>query len=820
MVRTRKQVAEDNGSSAGNSDDKVVSKVGRSRRLSFTGAIMSGIEEDKGALKTQVYALLLAGSLFYIFYQALYVSLAIFSAYKEPVMWAFLCSVPINALKDQLKKSLLDDGAKRNEEDDEEQDSFGSTFLRFSRLRYCLFATVGIFMFSMIGKHNLMIFLFIFIAILGIFLLLWIILYLTSWIIQKLSPSNHILAQLPSDPIVFSLNIFSYVFYPLKCCFRTVLSSNYIKSRMASLLLFCILMITFCIGAFVCVFAIPLEMYGLLQNVQGKLVQYVPEINSEVLAQPVLSFGYLNSNTVMHPDDSEQLISLRKFLRRKKEGGNVILKDIDATQITITWKFEDDYVVDNVEVEPCLENYLNDGQNKSHSNWVWKSQGLVNDEEDEDEGKWIEMKNNTMPGTYAGIRINFNKNVINSDKNNDTMMEVCLNKIIIHGKMDLLKYVEKATKDHPIVVRLREVKTLMINQQGRTLRSDVSNNICSDYHIASDFDKDITWKMKDRSCIMTPAYQLRRDCMPVIKEGCANVTRNLIAFTNLSSINMCYGQIKNCTKSCFNYLHNVTKSTMDIDIDVIYEQGRTILEASFGKALTFVSVIFDTVYFFFMWMLDSFVFWNVLYVLTKASEDPVKWILKAFMTNEDNLPLIECVSDISRSYINGVFQTLLRIVLENALLTWLPMYLTGASFSFTISILAGVLSIFGDIVGSLMMLFPIIEIFLHPGNKESDFLKFLVLIIVFICRFIFPISLQALEKHLLTHQQDNRNTILTIVPYSIFGGLQFGLGGIVLGPLISVFPFLMLEIREIYEKWSNAKSDKEKYKVIKKYSRR
>ena len=188
------------------------------------------------------------------------------------------------------------------------------------------------------------------------------------------------------------------------------------------------------------------------------------------------------------------------------------------------------------------------------------------------------------------------------------------------------------------------------------------------------------------------------------------------------------------------------------------------------------------------------------------------------MTKEESKPLIDCISAISRSYINGVFQTLLRIVLENALLTWLPMYLTGASFSFTISIIAGILSIFGDIFGSLMMLFPIIEIFLHPGNKESDFWKFLVLSLVFVFRFIYPISVHALEKHLL-YQQDNRNTILTIVPWSIFGGLQFGLGGIVLGPLISVFPFLMLELREMYEAWSDAKSEKEKKDVLKKYSR-
>ena len=45
----------------------------RPRRLSFTGAIMRGIEENKGELKTQVYALLLAGALFYFFYHAMYV---------------------------------------------------------------------------------------------------------------------------------------------------------------------------------------------------------------------------------------------------------------------------------------------------------------------------------------------------------------------------------------------------------------------------------------------------------------------------------------------------------------------------------------------------------------------------------------------------------------------------------------------------------------------------------------------------------------------------------------------------------------------------
>ena len=798
----------------------------RPRRLSFTGAIMRGIEENKGELKTQVYALLLAGALFYFFYHAMYVHLAIFSAYKEPVMWAFLCSVPINALKDQLKKSLLDDEVE-DYEDADDSDAFGGIrIFKFSRLRYCLLATFGIFIYTIVGKQNMIIVSFIFVAIIGIFFVIWTILSITSLFLRKLSPSTRtFLEYLPSDPIIFSLIIFSSLFYPFKCCFRTILYSKFIKSRMASILLICILMITFCIGAFVCVFAIPLEMYGLLQNVQRKLIQYVPEIDSEVLAHPILlSSGGIHGNMMVYPEDNYQLVNFRKFLRRKKDAGNMILKDIDAKKLTIAWEFEDAYVIDNIRVNACL----NDGV--SSRKWIWESEGLVRDDE-EDHGKWVKVNNDAAASTYFGIRIHIYEEKEESSNISDInktllLKDICINKVLIHGKMDLLKYVEKATKDNPIVVRLREVKNLIIDQQRDTRNNDgtLSNNICT-LHQGMEREKTIVYNSPN-NCIITPVYEMRRDCMPILNEGCANVTQNVLSFTNFSfsSINMCYGQVKNCTKSGFKYLRNITESTMDIDPDVLYDQGKKILEASFGKALTFVSVIFDTVYFFFMWTLDSIIFSNVLILLISNTSDdkhrdPVKWVLKSFMTKEESKPLIDCISAISRSYINGVFQTLLRIVLENALLTWLPMYLTGASFSFTISIIAGILSIFGDIFGSLMMLFPIIEIFLHPGNKESDFWKFLVLSLVFVFRFIYPISVHALEKHLL-YQQDNRNTILTIVPWSIFGGLQFGLGGIVLGPLISVFPFLMLELREMYEAWSDAKSEKEKKDVLKKYSRK
>ena len=136
------------------------------------------------------------------------------------------------------------------------------------------------------------------------------------------------------------------------------------------------------------------------------------------------------------------------------------------------------------------------------------------------------------------------------------------------------------------------------------------------------------------------------------------------------------------------------------------------------------------------------------------------------------------------------------------------MYITGTTFPFTLSLLAGLLSIFGDIFGTLIMLFPIIEIFVYSTNKDVDFWKFLVLLGVFASRIISPISVHALEKHLL-HQEIIENNIdhCTMV---YIRGASIWHGGIVLGPLISVFPFLILELKEMFEEWTESKTEKTK----------
>ena len=46
----------------------------------------------------------------------------------------------------------------------------------------------------------------------------------------------------------------------------------------------------------------------------------------------------------------------------------------------------------------------------------------------------------------------------------ETMVDACLKRIVIHGKLDLSKYVEKTTRDHPLVIRFKEIKNI-INKQ-------------------------------------------------------------------------------------------------------------------------------------------------------------------------------------------------------------------------------------------------------------------------------------------------------------------------------------------------------------------
>ena len=169
--------------------------------------------------------------------------------------------------------------------------------------------------------------------------------------------------------------------------------------------------------------------------------------------------------------------------------------------------------------------------------WLWTSEGLRSDTEYEaNDQDWVQIKHNAQASTYAGIRINiFTK--ANSTNNKEaaasaTMVDVCLKRIVIHGKLDLLKYVEKTTRDHPLVIRFKEIKNI-INKQ---LETDDKNGTgisktCS--HTSQ--DSALYTNAQDHECHVTPAYEMKRDCVPIVYDGCHNVTRTLVSFTNLFS---------------------------------------------------------------------------------------------------------------------------------------------------------------------------------------------------------------------------------------------------------------------------------------------
>ena len=89
-------------------------------------------------------------------------------------------------------------------------------------------------------------------------------------------------------------------------------------------------------------------MYDLVQNVQGKL-QYVPEIDNEVLSKPILSSG--PNDSLLKLPANDQFQNFRKFFKRKKDTD--ILRFKLDTQLTITWKFDNEYVIDNVDIKSC-----------------------------------------------------------------------------------------------------------------------------------------------------------------------------------------------------------------------------------------------------------------------------------------------------------------------------------------------------------------------------------------------------------------------------------------------------------------------------------
>ena len=122
---------------------------------------------------------------------------------------------------------------------------------------------------------------------------------------------------------------------------------------------------------------------------------------------------------------------------------------------------------------------------------------------------------------------------------------------------------------------------------------------------------------------------------------------------------------------------------------------------------------------------------------------------------------------------------MLRIVFVNGMITWLALDIAGISFSVTLGLLSGIISLFGDLFGNLTMVVPgLIDLYLREEGFQGESHKVVFLVVVSVWRFFSPESGVALNVHLI-HIDDKRadlgagdnTSILTLVPWSIFGGV-------------------------------------------------
>ena len=197
----------------------------------------------------------------------------------------------------------------------------------------------------------------------------------------------------------------------------------------------------------------------------------------------------------------------------------------------------------------------------------------------------------------------------------------------------------------------------------------------------------------------------------------------------------------------------------------------------------------------FNWFIDATIFFKVLMALVYAKESPLSWVMTSYTGLSEGIQ--SRLLQLTTTYISGVFLVLVHIVVFNGMLTWLTLDALGLAFSVTLGLLSAGLSLFGDALAAIIMLVGgLVDLWLRDQEPAYSKVRITALSLVFLWRVCCPESQKAIEKHL--GENEDKNSILILVPWSIFGGVvAFGIGGVVIGPIVAVFPFLAKQIVRI-----------------------
>ena len=270
--------------------------------------------------------------------------------------------------------------------------------------------------------------------------------------------------------------------------------------------------------------------------------------------------------------------------------------------------------------------------------------------------------------------------------------DLCIKTISVDGFLDLhntVKLLNSSAKDYPIIAQLAEAGEVLFPQDKPSSEKTSSMDlICRE-------NSNTGGEYNSQTCSAGPGIYDRQHCAFSVKGD------RVIVFSNVtfSNGNACVSEIKRCIKTVGKSFSSTNTTLPDVE-----QYLKNWVEEGTKGLLTVLKTVIGAGLMLFNLLLDGIVFLNVLYILVYATIDPVGWVLNSFTSFDEKLQgtLITYV----QNYISGVFKVLLRIVFVNGMITWLALDVAGISFSVTLGLLSGIISLFGDVFGNLTMVIP------------------------------------------------------------------------------------------------------------------
>ena len=808
--------------------------------LKRVGSLEAAKSEEDRKLAVQVAAFFLAGILFCLMLQALSIYITIFSAYERPVFWAFLCSVPLRELKlnlDQVLKAAKDPqtGTNGSAGEDETSAKDSQETNQSPRLRVLLYAAIGYIVYGWVGRDNALAFCVVCAIVLLYWLCSWICLYSLVYLLLLVPPIKTCLDErLDIKAWIWLINPLTTLrLLATKCSssayaiLKKIANTSWLVNSVPMVV---IVLITLTIGlmsAYVSMIVVPLEFYGSMKSIQGKLSSYIPVVDHSLLMDPVVAFGVEGKPKYDHPGGTHRTIGkeFNKFLSGRADNFTITGNPAKET-IRLLWMFPNVYLIDEVSLSFC-DNVDRDSSLEIEGLGLYGDEGRYSFLEE----RWgplvqrVKIHEGTsklqVPRSLDGLRITLFPSALSGEGS----AHVCINNVTLGGRMDLQGTVRNILNDsaeaYPIITRIDAARSIFFHDGENGVPSTSITNFGGDDEHCRDIvpshakehplhEGDMKVCKDERSLIRKTCDLARIDC------------RSFIANVSIATGNTCLSTMSKCAASVFHATTNF--SATNESMSRLETQMKTVAKEGLGRILSILGTVFGTVVMGFNWFIDATIFFNVLMALVYADKDPLSWVMTSYTSF--NKGIQSQLLQLTTTYISGVFLVLARIVVVNGMLTWLTLDALGLAFSVTLGLLSAGLSLFGDGLAAIIMLVGgLVDLWLRDQEPAYSGFRITALLLIFLWRVYSPESPEAMQRHLVTQRLDSiadgktatanddtrdktmmekqitedNTSILILVPWSIFGGVvAFGIGGVVIGPIVAVFPFLAKQMFRIY----------------------